>query len=214
MPAAPSFPEVVRRALESRLGDVFTTLPGRIQTYDTATQTADVALVVRRPLPTGEESDPVYEEVPVLPNVPILFPRGSGGAYAITWPLQAGDHVLVIFTTWSFASWRRTGETSDPGDLRPHHPGNAVAYPAMAPNDQALSQAAIPALVIEGTEIRIGKNAAQFIAMANKVLTELTKIKNMFTSWTPVPNDGGAALKALSNSLSFSSVAATKGKVE
>lgn len=214
MSSAPTLPEVIRRALESRLGDVFTALPGRIQTYDAATQTADVALVVRRPMPTGDESETAYEELPILPNVPILFPRNSAGTYAITWPLGAGDFVWIMFSTWSFATWRRTGETSDPGDIRPHHPGSAVAYPALAPNAQPLDQAQTAALVLEGPIIRIGKAATQAIAMANKVATELQKIKDMFTSWTPVPNDGGAALKTLSSSLTFASVAATKGKVE
>lgn len=35
----------------------------------------------------------------------------------------------------------------------------------------------------------------QFVALANKVKTALDFINNVFSSWTPVANDGGAALK-------------------
>jgi hypothetical protein len=176
MPSVPSQAEIIRRALESRISDVWTCLPGRVESYDSATQTADVLPTVRRPVPQADEEEPpIHEDLPVLPNVPVLFPRGGG--YAITWPLQPGDHVLLVIATLSPQAWRTSGQPSDPGDLRLHHLGSAMAIPCLAPATTPLAQASQPALIVEGTEIRLGLGAVEYVALAAKVLTELQKIQ-------------------------------------
>jgi hypothetical protein len=210
----PELGEVLRRGMDSRAADIFTSCPGRIVSYDSESQTADIAPVVRRAVPAGDESDPVYEDLPVVPNVPVIMPQGMNGTVGITWPLVPGDHGLILVSMWSFTGWRQTGVTSDPGDLRIHSLGNAVFLPGMAPNKSALPQAQINALVIEGPNIRLGKNASNFVALANLVLGNFTKIKNAFSAWVPVPNDGGAALKTVFGAVTFDDVSATKVKAE
>ncbi len=59
-----------------------------------------------------------------------------------------------------------------------------------------------------------GASPDEFVALAEQTDDQFTKIKDMFSSWTPAPNDGGAVLKTLSSSLVFTSVAATKVKAE
>lgn len=54
----------------------------------------------------------------------------------------------------------------------------------------------------------------EFVALSEKTDDQFSKIKDMFTNWVTVANDGGAVLKALSDSLSFDSVAASKVKAE
>lgn len=54
---------------------------------------------------------------------------------------------------------------------------------------------------------------AAFIALASRVDAELTALKAVFNGWTPVPNDGGAALKtAMTSGWTPTTVAATKAK--
>lgn len=215
----PSMAEILRRAIESRLGDLYTAGVGEIQAYYPDTQTADIAPVVRRPLPT-EDDVIVYEDLPILPNVPVLFPRG--GAYSITWPLVKGDFCDLLIQTYSFAQWRQSGETSDAGDIRPHHLGNAIAIPGLAPNANPIdpAQASAAAIIIEGPAIWLGKDATEFIALAGKVDAQLTALKTKFAAWTPVAGDGGAALKTLLTALISgppawpASVAASKAKAK
>lgn len=169
--------ELIRLAIESRLGDVYTALPGRIESYDAATQTADVAPTVRRAVPTGPEGAPKLEDIPVIPNVPILFPRG--GAFSVTWPLEKGNHVVLIFMTYALAQWRKTGKTADPGDLRLHHVNNAVAIPILAPNGQAVpeAQASANSFTIVGPLITLGAaDATDFAALASKVDANFNKV--------------------------------------
>lgn len=49
---------------------------------------------------------------------------------------------------------------------------------------------------LEASSILMGKDATQYVALANLVSSALTTLKNAISSATPVPSDGGAALKA------------------
>ncbi len=53
-----------------------------------------------------------------------------------------------------------------------------------------------------------------FVALAALVDANFQAIKDVFTNWITVPQDGGAALKALTGSLLFQSVKASKVKAE
>lgn len=206
-------PEILRRAFESRLGDVYTAMVGRIETYYPATQTADIVPVVKRPVPTSS-GNVAYEDLPIVPNVPICFPRG--GQFFITWTLSKGDHVLLIVLNYSISQWRKNGTISEPGDLRMHHLGNALALPTLAPNSGAVpeAQAGDNAYIISGPMIKLGSaDASDFAALSSKVDSNFEKISSLFSAWVPVPNDGGAALKTASESLSFDPVACTKVKI-
>lgn len=157
--------ELFRRALESRLADVNTVTMGQVQAYDPTTQTADVQPMIRFPLRDVDGVVKVNEDLPILPNVPVLFPRG-GSAHWIAWPLEKGDTVTLLFLTRSIQQWRRTGQLSDPGDLRLHHLGNALALPAGGPNASALPLAGVTGLVLESASIKLGADAADAVALA------------------------------------------------
>lgn len=206
--------ELISQAIESRLGDIYTALPGRIEKYYPATQTADVAPTIKRPIPT-REGDIRLEDLPVCPNVPVCFPRG--GLVSISWKLNRGDHVVLLFSTLSLAQWRKSGKTSAPGDLRLHHLGNALAIPALAPNAGAFSQARADedTLIMVGPMIKLGtEDAEDFAALSSKVDANFDAIKSMFTVWAPIANDGGQALKTLSADLEFEPVACERVKIK
>lgn len=213
----PTDAEIIRRALESRLADLWTAIPGKVVKYDSTTRTADVLPVVRRPIATSED-ELKHEDLPIIPNVPVLFP--SGGGASITWPIVPGDFVQLLIQTLSPQQWRQSGETSDPGDLRLHSLGNAVCVPGLMHNAQALPGAALPAIVLEHTDIRLGVGATDFVALSSKVEAELTRIKEAIAAGIPTANDGGANLQstilaALDLPDTFpASTAATKVKAE
>lgn len=215
MPQKVETGEFFRRILDARMLDVWTGFVARVESYDPVTRTADLAPVIRRPLPT-EDGSTEYEDLVVISNVPIRFPMGGGGTYAITWRLQAGDFVDVHVLTLAHTEWRRTGEISNPGDLRTHSLGNCYATPGACPNSQALAQAQEMALVIEAPEIRLGSGATELVALASKVMTGLNKVKAAMTAAVIVAGDGGASLKStfLSSLGSFADVAAEKVKAK
>lgn len=203
--------ELLTRAQESRTGDIFTGMPCMVKEYFPGKDpTADLIPLVRRMVPTDDESFKA-EDLPVIPNVPILFPRGGGGTYAITWPLQAGDTVWILVSMLAFDQWRNSGEVSDPGDQRLHSLGNCYAIPGPAPKSADLSQSTIAALVIEGPHIKLGKNATDFAALASKVEENLDAIKAAMDGATSLP--GGGAV-TFAPAYAKTSVKATKTQVE
>jgi len=140
--------ETLRRVLDARLTDLHTALPGRVQSYDATTQTADIEPMIKRGVPTGGEEDEVaLETLPVLPSVPILFP--SGGQCFVTFPLAVGDPVLIVFCERDTSQFRGTGAVSDPGVPTMHGLSGAVAIPcAFGPRSAAMSGVSSTDLVV------------------------------------------------------------------
>lgn len=135
---SPEPQEVLRAAVEYALGDVHTALPGRIETFDPATQKANVKPLIQRRVAT-EEGDELLEELPILPQVPVVFPR-TAGAF-VTFPVAAGDHVLLVFNERSIDNFiSGEGEDTDPDEFRMHDLGDAVALLGFYPDSKALTE--------------------------------------------------------------------------
>lgn len=81
-------------------------MPGYIVDFDATTCTATVQIGVQGIFssPDGSESN---VNIPVLPNVPVIFPRGGG--CSLTFPVKAGDECLVIFASRSCGAWKESG---------------------------------------------------------------------------------------------------------
>lgn len=176
MSAEPTLAEIVRKAIDSRLLDVHVALPCRVESYDAATQTVEVLPMVRRAI-TDSVGNTQHEELPKLPNVPVIFPRSA--AFSATWPIAKGDHVLVIFCSSAIGNWRESGDIADPGDLRRHDLSHAVAIPGVAPDGDVLPTAADAAVVevnSPATHVAIGAAASDFVAMNQKVLAEIAAV--------------------------------------
>ena len=114
--------------------------PGRVQRYDAAPQTADVVPLIRQQVPQPDGSY-ALEALPVLPCVPVLFPRA--GPWFLAFPVAPGDTGLILCLTSSIGPWRSgNGDVADPGDLRRAHLTNAVFLPVgLVPRSQALTHA-------------------------------------------------------------------------
>lgn len=122
-PVAPSREELVRGWIEHYLQDLHTAMPGVVEAYDPGTQRATVRPTVRHAVlqPDGSTA---YEDLPPLPEVPVLFPRAAGWFVAL--PVAAGDTVLLVFNEAATGAWEAgDGDTAHPGDLRRHH----LSYP-------------------------------------------------------------------------------------
>lgn len=51
---------------------------------------------------------------------------------------------------------------------------------------------------------------AKLKTQINKLESDLTSLKNIFTSWSPIPNDGGASLKAIITTWSAQAIVQTQ----
>lgn len=167
--------------------EIHTVLPARVLSYDAAKQTVDVEFSVRVAV-RDEEGEPEWETLPNLAGVPVAWMRGGGFFFAAS--LAAGDSVWVYATTAAIGQWRATGKVpSDGPETRRHGLGSCFAVPGAFPSTAPLADASGSELrlgkdgnnaqihIVSG-EIRLGKGATDFVALASKVdqcMTELGK---------------------------------------
>lgn len=203
-------PEAIRAAIDSRLAQAHVALPGIVVSYDASAQTADVRPGVRRPLPTDEDGAYVTEDLPVIPAVPVCWPRGNGQHFAPG--LAPGDGVLIVVCDIDYTTWHRTGSVSDPADLRRHALAHAVCVPGFAPASAALAPSARD-LKAADAEIGGSTDAAGLASMLDKLIAVLktsgvggstnvpgvlaTAFPSLAGSTTPTPatSTGSAVLK-------------------
>ena len=195
-----SLTELIQRAQESRLTDVWTAIPGAVESYDPTTRTADVRPLVKRPIFSESADGFMHEELPILPSIPVLFPMA--GPSMITFPIPVGATGLVVIMTLSAHQWRggATGSPTDPaepGDHRLHHPGNAVFIPGIVPDGTSTPATAENALVVEAPEVRLGDHTAtDLVALKSLVEARFAALAKGLVTAVPVAGDGGAAIKA------------------
>ncbi len=180
--------ELFRIALDARLMDVHTTIVGRVERYDATKQVVDVIPELKRAVSDGEGGY-VLEQLPVLPNVPVCFPRAGG--FFISFPIQKGDKVAVMFAERSIAAWKQKGESVDPGDRRMHPLAGAIALPGVYPNGSELDDASDADMMLgkdgtSGAQIKITSSevhlggGSQYVALANLVKSRLDQIQGIF----------------------------------
>jgi hypothetical protein len=183
---------LIKEAIDYRLFDLHVSMPGRVKKYDASKQLADVECLLTPTLKTDDGDEPVV--LGVITNVPIEFP--GGGGYFLSFPLAAGDGVRLTFHDRSLDVWQKNGGLAAVSDLRTHHLTDATAYPGLRAEPDKLASAHASKLVlgkdgnasmqitIDGTTIKLSDNAANFVALANLVLTELQALAtNVNTNW-------------------------------
>lgn len=182
MTITPTEAEMIADAIESAAIDLHTALPGSVQSYDAAAQTATIVLGVDRVLPKADGSF-VSEALPPLENVPVAFMRAGG--MILSMPLAEGDTGLVVFSEMSIDQWRSKGTTSNPGDIGRHTLSGGVFYPGLSPVTKPIvadlsgdavfgsDDASGVAIRVKGATVEIvtGDNLASddFVAMAGLV---------------------------------------------
>ncbi|WHS97779.1 MAG: hypothetical protein LZT29_00656 [Pantoea stewartii] len=107
-------------------------LPGIVQSFDPVTCTCTV-----QPAIAGQGVDEKGQSqsapLPLLTDVPVIFPRGGG--CTITFPVKAGDECLVVFSDRCIDFWWQNGGVQEPVDPRQHDLSDAFAF--IGPQSQA-----------------------------------------------------------------------------
>lgn len=212
--------DVIRQALDLGLSQTYVAIPGKVVSYNHSTGRADVKPgVTRREPASAPGAEDTYAALPEIPSVPVLWlGGGSFGAHA---PLAAGDKVLLLCCDGDPFPFLRTGEISDPQDVREHDLAHAVAIPVFrvpghaATDGMTLGHDSAPLkLKSTGAEIAGNTDAA---ALASKV-DQIGQAIGVLASATTLPT----ALTAINGVLTafqsvfpagVGSVASTKLKV-
>lgn len=108
-----------------------TTLPAEIVSFDSETQTATV-----QPLIYEVYSDGISSRLPEIDDVPVMFPSAGGGM--ITFPIKAGDEVLLVFSQRDIDKWSVQGGESIPSTQHYHEYNDAIAIVGLSSNKNSL----------------------------------------------------------------------------
>lgn len=122
----PSLGAVLSQAIEARLADVNTCLPGRVEAYDASSDTVSVQPLIRRKW--RHKAAPTA--LPVVSGVPVHRPRSSDSWLALPDPVK-GDLVLLVFAQRALEPWHGKGGLCDPVDSRRFDLSDAIAIPGL-----------------------------------------------------------------------------------
>lgn len=144
----PSLEMVLNNAMEGRISELHTALPGEVLSYDPDKQTCTVQPCLMRKYISGK-----LVKIPVINSVPVVHPRS--GASIVHMPLKPGDHVLLVFIERSIDIWKTQGGCQDPQDPRKHQFSDAVAIPGFYPLNAPITVPDPTALTVLNGQARI-----------------------------------------------------------
>lgn len=127
-PALATLASNIKQGVESRLKELHTSMPGIVESFDAENQLATIQPAIRRIFITrdGDKEILVPSDLPILINVPVIFPRGGG--FSLTFPVAKGDECLLVFCERSIDNWHETGKVKAPGAKRFHSLSDATAF--------------------------------------------------------------------------------------
>lgn len=117
----------IKQGIENRLKDLHTAMPGIIESFDSVEQVVRVQPAIKRIFKTTQEDIEILTPVdlPILINVPIVYPRGGG--FSLTFPIKKGDECLLLFSERAIDNWHINGGVKKPGARRFHSLSDAIA---------------------------------------------------------------------------------------
>lgn len=145
--------EVIDERIRRALAHAHTNIPAKVIAYEPITNTVVAQPVTKAPF-TDSHGELEYDELPAIPNVPVMWPRGGGNV--IRMKLDAGDFVWLSFSEAALSEWRVTGQLSEPADARRHSIGYPFAIPGAFPDVALLSP--LDAVEIAAGAILIGED--------------------------------------------------------
>lgn len=178
---SPSMRQVLESFVLERFGDLHTAMPGAVDSFDASKQTANVKLLLKRKV-QKEDGTVADEALGVAVNVPIVFP-GAGG-FRLTFPLQQGDGVLIIFAEASIDLWQELGGEQTT-DSRRFHLADAIAVPGLKASPAKWQGFSTDAMTIgsdTGAGIVLRSNAVELGARSDQAASQAVLLGNDTTA--------------------------------
>jgi len=180
MSGTPTLGEAIGALVEHRLEDVHVATPAKVLEYDRTTQRMTAQPLIKRGY-IDEDGVRQVKSLPAITNVPVVFP-GAGGI-SITFPIAAGDTVLLVFSEFSLDKWLQTGAHSDPLDDRRHALSDAIAIPGLRPFSAPVDSTHATAMVIDAPLIHAGGTSSlAFDSSVDAIAARLASVESWITA--------------------------------
>jgi hypothetical protein len=136
--------EMLRAAMDGLQARLWTALPGIVQSFDASAMTCVVQPSIQGRL-TAVDGAETLVDMPLLPDVPVVFP--GGGGCTLTFPVKAGDECLVIFAARGIDYWWQSGGVQKPAETRRHDLSDGFAI--IGPRSKARAITSINTAAVE-----------------------------------------------------------------
>lgn len=110
--------ELLERAKENAVMEVRVSMPARIVSFDSATRTATVEILMKM---VAEDDSPI--DYPPLVDCPCVFTRGGG--FHVSHGYKQNDNGVVMFSDRCIDGWFESGQAAVPMDFRVHSMSDA-----------------------------------------------------------------------------------------
>ena len=117
-------------------------IPCIVQSYNSANNTVECQPAVRERI-INEDGTIQYIQLPLLINVPVVFPGSEN--FDIKFPLSKNDECLVFFSDLSIDNFWQKGSVQNPVEVRRHDLSDGMAIPCRMslPRREVSSKASI-----------------------------------------------------------------------
>lgn len=129
----------LREVIERAISRVNTCIPGIVDSFDAATQTATVLPAIQ--MKVNLDGETTFLNLPPIVGVPLVFPMASTAGFALTLPVRKGDPCLLLFSQRAIDHWHEHGGIQPPEDgvgCRHHDLTDALAILAPVPLNEVL----------------------------------------------------------------------------
>lgn len=109
--------EALRLALTGWQSEIWTALPGIIDTVDLEKNTCTVQPTIKGIFRQKDGSTKIVT-MPICLDVPIVWPRGGG--FALTFPIKKGDEGMLVFMSRCFDAYWQNGGVQPQAEQRMH----------------------------------------------------------------------------------------------
>lgn len=155
--------EAQRLAQEGQQAQLWTALPGIVQSFDPVAMTVSVQPAVMGSV-KGDGGHVQNQAMPLLVDVPVVFP--CGGGFSLTYPIRPGDEALVVFSSRCIDGWWQGGQAVPPPDSRMHDLSDGLAI--VGPRSQASKLD--PPVDPENVQLRMDDGNASLTIKPDKTL--------------------------------------------
>ena len=121
-----SINETLLVALQGWQANLWTALPGIIQSFDPKTQTASIQPTIQAQFTSPVDGSQKWVNLPLLGECPVFFPQGGG--YALTFPVQPGNECLIVFASRCIDSWWQDSGIQPQSIIRMHDLSDGFAF--------------------------------------------------------------------------------------
>jgi len=200
----PELYDILQKYVNASLARMYVALPGTITNYDVSSKTCQVKPSIKKIYRNGD-----VVEMPIIRNVPVLFPQTKNSI--ISFPIEKGDEVLLIFSQRSIEDWKSKDGIVEPTDRRKFSISDAIAVPGLlrkgaglqASNDYLLIQNGdLEIKTYDNGKIEVENQTNELISALNELNTELKNFSQEVSNITtlvlgaPVPPVNQALLAA------------------